>query len=91
MEPLGATVFLFRFGTEADKRKMIAGGPWHHEQALVLLIETISIGDVSQQTFTYVSFWGQLKNVPIMCVEKEIITEMGEAIGRVKEVETNEN
>lgn len=88
---MGDTVFLFGFGTEADKRKIIAGGPGHHEQALVLLIETINIGDVSPQTFTNVSFWGQLKNVPTMCAEKEIITKMGEAIGRVKEVETNEN
>ena len=46
MESLGDTMFLFRFGTEADKRKIIAGGPGHHEQTLVLLIETINIGDV---------------------------------------------
>lgn len=89
IKELGENVFIFQFGSEADKRKIFAGGPWHFDKALIVLTEPAGIGEITKQAFTHVSFWVQILNVPIMCMNKETIRELGEAIGRVEEVATD--
>lgn len=91
VESLGDNVFLFKFGTEIDKKKALTGGPWHFAGALIVFTEPKGIGDLAKQSFTHVSFWVQLQNVPIMCMDRETISELGEAIGKVEEVETDAN
>lgn len=66
-------------------------GLWHFNNALIVFTEPIGIGDISKQSFTRTSFWVQLQNVPTMCMDKKILTEIGRAIGRVEEVEMDVN
>ena len=89
IEELGNNIFIFQFGCEADKQKVLAGGPWHFDKALIVMTEPAGLGEVMKQNFTHVSFWVQILNVPIMCMNTEMIREMREAIGRVEEVATN--
>lgn len=91
IEELGENIFLFKFGAEVDKRKILSGGPWHFENGLIILKEPVGIGEITKQDFTHVSFWVQIHNVPIMCRDTETIQELGEAIGRVEEVGTDDN
>lgn len=79
-------IFIFQFGSEVDKQKVLARGPWHFDKALVVLTEPIGMGEVTKQVFSHVSFWVQILNVPIMCMDTATIKELGEAIGRVEEV-----
>lgn len=87
IESLGDNVFMFKFGLNEDKRRILAGGPWHFDRGLIVLTKPAGIGDIKKQNFNYVSFWVQLHDVSIMCMEKETTAELGEAIGRVEEVE----
>ncbi|KAL9409114.1 hypothetical protein AB3S75_047491 [Citrus x aurantiifolia] len=87
IESLGDNIFIFKFGSEADKRSIVVGGSWHFDRALIVLIEPIRIGDVKKQDFSHTSFWVQIHDVPIMCMIKEMATALGEAIGKVEEVE----
>ena len=48
IESLGDNVFMFKFGSEADKRSIMAGGPWHFDRALMVLTEPVGIGDVKK-------------------------------------------
>ena len=91
IESLGSNIFMFKFVVEADKRRVIMGGPWHFDRALIVLTEPRRIGEISKQSFVYVSFWVQIRNVPIACMEKDFLYELGGKIGEVEEVETNEN
>lgn len=91
IESLGDNVFMFKFAMEVDKRRVLMNGPWHFNNALIVFIEPIGIGDISKEPFTHTSFWVQLQNVPIICMDKEILTEISEAIGKVEEVETDAN
>lgn len=91
IEELGENIFLFKFGAEVDKRKILSGGPWHFENGLIILKEPVGIGEITKQDFTHVSFWVQIHNVPIMCRDTKTIQELGEAIGRVEEVGTDDN
>ena len=52
--------------------------------------EPFGIGDITQQAFTHASFYVQILNVPIMSMDKETLVELGEAIGTVEEVTTDE-
>lgn len=89
VENLGDNIFMFKFGTEIDKSHVLIGGPWHFNNALIVFKEPRGIGDRSKQSFTHTSYWVQLQNVPIMSMDKEILMEIGEAIRKVEEVETD--
>lgn len=89
IEGLGDNVFMFKFGTEADKRSILMGGPWHFDRALIVLTEPARIGDVKKQKLNQASFWVQIHDVPIMCMSKEMALELGNVIGKVEEVETD--
>ncbi|KAL9437045.1 hypothetical protein AB3S75_022980 [Citrus x aurantiifolia] len=91
IESLGSNIFMFKFAAEADKRRVIMGGPWHFDRALIVLTKPRGIGEISKQSFDYVSFWVQIRNVPIACMEKGFLHELGGKIGEVEEVEANEN
>lgn len=56
IESLGDNVFMFKFGSNEDKRRILAGGPWHFERALIVLTELSGIGDIKKQDFSHVSF-----------------------------------
>ncbi|KAK9175028.1 hypothetical protein WN944_027032 [Citrus x changshan-huyou] len=65
------------------------GGPWHFDRALLVLTEPDGIGDIKNQPFTHSFFWVQLHNIPIMCMNRETIQELGKKIGKVEEVESD--
>ncbi|KAL9425867.1 hypothetical protein AB3S75_032771 [Citrus x aurantiifolia] len=89
IEEMRDNIFLFKFGTETDKRNILAGGPWHFDRALIVLVEPRGIGEINKQVFTHASFWIQKHNVPILCMNEETIKEIGGEIGTVEEVGTN--
>lgn len=46
IENPGDNVFMFKFGSNDDKRRILVGGPWHFDRALILLTEPSGIGDM---------------------------------------------
>lgn len=52
---------------------MLARGPWQFEKALICLAEPVGIGEVTKHVFTHVSFWAQILDVPILCMDTETI------------------
>lgn len=56
----------------------------------MVITEPTGVGNIKKQDFTHASFWVQIHNMPIMCVDKKIIQEIGGRIGRVQEAETDE-
>ncbi|XP_024045326.1 uncharacterized protein LOC127901390 [Citrus sinensis] len=90
VESLRHKIFMFKFYSEEDKRRVLMGGPWHFDRALIVLEEPKGIGNVADQPFSHVSFWVQLHNVPLMCMQINTIREMGSKIGRVEDVATDE-
>ena len=70
IESLGNNIFMFRFVEEADKKRVLKGGPWHFDRALIVLTEPWGIGEVAKQSFTHTSFWVQIHRMPIKCMVK---------------------
>ncbi|KAL9436889.1 hypothetical protein AB3S75_022854 [Citrus x aurantiifolia] len=91
IESLGNNIFMFKFAEETDKRRVLSGGPWHFDRALIVLTEPKGIGEVSKQVFTHVPFWVQIRNIPTACMERDFLQELGGMIGNVDEIESDEN
>ncbi|KAL9412274.1 hypothetical protein AB3S75_045822 [Citrus x aurantiifolia] len=90
VESLGDNTFIFKLPSESEKKRILYGGPWHFDRSLLVITEPRGVGDVKRQDFTHASFWVQIHNMPIMCMDREIIKEIGGRIGEVQEVETDE-
>lgn len=90
IESMGDNVFLFKFANEVERRRILKGGPWHFDRALLVLAEPSGIGDIKKQSFTHTSFWVQIHNLPIMCMVRETIKMLGERIGIVEDIEADE-
>ncbi|KAK9178425.1 hypothetical protein WN943_027615 [Citrus x changshan-huyou] len=90
VESLGDNIFVFKFATEHDKKRVLTEGPWHFDKALIVLVEPVGMGSIKRQPFTHTSFWVQIHGMPIKCMVKGTIEKLGEKIGRVEEVETDE-
>lgn len=90
IESLGSKISMFKFTLEVDKKRVLLGGPWHFERALIILKEPSGIGEITKQSFTHSDFWVQLHNVLVGCRDHEIIRALGEAIGIVEEIDAGE-
>lgn len=90
IKSMGDNIFLFKFASEKEKKRVLIGGPWHFDRVLIVLFEPTRIGDIKNQSFTHVTFWVQIHNIPIMCMNKEAIKKLGEKIETVEEIETDE-
>lgn len=89
IESLGDNIFLFKFASEEEKKRVFMGGLWHFDIALIVLTEPTGIGDIKNQSFTHATFWVQIQNISIMCMNKEAIQKLGENISAVKEIDTD--
>ncbi|KAL9408562.1 hypothetical protein AB3S75_047020 [Citrus x aurantiifolia] len=91
LESAGNNVFIFKFNSKEEKRRVFIDGPWHFAGALIVMTEPKGIGNVNEQTFTHASFRVQIHNVPIMCMHKCAVQKLGETIGEVEEIETDKD
>ncbi|KAH9649425.1 CCHC-type domain-containing protein [Citrus sinensis] len=71
IESLGSNIFMFKFAVEADKKRVMGGGPWHFDGALM--------------SFTLTLFWVHLRNMLITWMHRDMVQELGEFIGSVGE------
>lgn len=90
VEGLGDNTFIFKLLLKSEKKRILYGGPWHFDRSLLVITKQRGMGDVKRQDFTHASFWVQIHNMPIMCMDREIIKEIGGRIGEVQEVEMDE-
>lgn len=77
-------MFIFKFGSNEDKMRILAGGLWHFDRVLIVLTEPVGIIDIKMQDFSHLSFWVQIHNVLIMSMEKGTTIELRGTIGNVE-------
>ncbi|KAL5815344.1 hypothetical protein ACOSQ4_025985 [Xanthoceras sorbifolium] len=87
MENVKENVFVFQFQNQADKRRVLTGGPWSFDKCLIVLEEPRGDGKFLEMEFNNVQFWVQLHNVPLVCMTKEIGWALGNKIGRVTDID----
>ncbi|CAL9013385.1 unnamed protein product, partial [Prunus brigantina] len=80
------TLFLFIFATEADRQKVLRGGPWNFDKALVLLETPDGSVAPSKMILNYADFWVQVHNVPLSCMSTNMGRQIGNSFGRCLDV-----
>ncbi|TXG60956.1 hypothetical protein EZV62_012319 [Acer yangbiense] len=70
-----------------DQNRIINGGPWNFDKAIVVLEKMPLDGDITNLEYNKVEFWIQVHKIPHLCMSKEIGIFLGKLIGDVKEVD----
>ncbi|TXG57544.1 hypothetical protein EZV62_015373 [Acer yangbiense] len=87
IEAASNNVFTFQFEKAEDRCRILAGGPWTFDGALIVLEKPIGKGDVQDMSFSWAEFWVQIYQVPLLCMTKEIGQFLGSMVGVVKDVD----
>ncbi|KAL5734566.1 hypothetical protein ACOSP7_032427 [Xanthoceras sorbifolium] len=88
MEVIGTNTFVFTFNGLTDRRRMLGGGPWCFDNALLVLEEPSGAGLLANMRFAKVMFWVQIHNVPLLCINVETCLFLGGLIGGMVEVDS---
>ncbi|KAK3228886.1 hypothetical protein Dsin_000767 [Dipteronia sinensis] len=87
IEALSRNLFRFQFKCEKDRRRVMAGGPWTFDGALIVLEELSGRGMVEDMRFSHLDSWVQIHRVPMICMTEPIWRILGGMIGEVSEVD----
>ncbi|KAL5744815.1 hypothetical protein ACOSQ2_027931 [Xanthoceras sorbifolium] len=91
IESVGMNVFIFHFGCEWDRKRVLEGGPWCFDKFLIVLREVQGVGRISVLDFNFVPLWVQLYNLPIVGISKEMGIFLGGLIGKVVDIDVGSN
>ena len=84
VESAGDNIFIFKFALASEKKIILYGGPWHFDKSLMILAEPTGVGDIKNKAFTHTFFWVQIHNMPLMCMDKKSVQEIGEKLVKWK-------
>ncbi|KAK1562331.1 hypothetical protein Q3G72_010277 [Acer saccharum] len=87
IEFVSSNIFMFHFNNLGDCTRVLNGGLWTFDGALIALVEPTRMGDIGALTFCYLEFWVQIHQVPLLCLSKEIGWFLGSTVGEVKDVD----
>ncbi|KAK9221830.1 hypothetical protein WN944_010259 [Citrus x changshan-huyou] len=78
---------LFKFNSDGDKKKVLVGGPLSFKNVIIALIEPKGVRDLAKLYLTHASFYIQIHNVPISCMNEEIALFLEKNIEEIKKVQ----
>ncbi|TXG65986.1 hypothetical protein EZV62_007261 [Acer yangbiense] len=81
-------IFTLQFFNMEDRNRIINGGPWNFNKAVVVLEKMPLDGDITNLELNKVDFWIQIHKIPHLCMSEEMGLFLGKLIGDVKEVTT---
>ncbi|KAK2659342.1 hypothetical protein Ddye_005875 [Dipteronia dyeriana] len=88
IEAITNNIYVFYFQLPEDHWKVMAGGLWSFDDALIVLEEPMGKGAIKGLRFNTVEFLVQISNLSLICMTKEIARFLGSIIGVVREVDT---
>ncbi|TXG54012.1 hypothetical protein EZV62_019268 [Acer yangbiense] len=87
IESVTGNIFTFHFKREEDRQRVISGGPWSFDNALMVLEKPEGKGTIESIQFLQAEFWVKIHQVPILCMTRKIGFFLGRLIGEVLEVD----
>ncbi|TXG51472.1 hypothetical protein EZV62_023996 [Acer yangbiense] len=74
-----------------DKQKIIAGGPWSFDEALIAMEEPEGKGDIQRMKFNKAEFWIKNHNALLMCMFADIGRFLGGIVGDVVDIDDGDS
>ncbi|KAK3194243.1 hypothetical protein Dsin_025553 [Dipteronia sinensis] len=87
IESIEENVFTFYFSTLEDRQRILKGGPWSFDRAIILFEKSAGVGEIRDMGFKFVDFWVQIHNIPLLYLTEEIGLFLGNMIGVVHDVD----
>lgn len=74
-----------------DKNKVLAGGPWTFDRALIVLKSPTVNENLENLEFTSADLWIQIHNVPFKCLTRKMALVLGKEVGIVIDIDCDED
>ncbi|KAL5787998.1 hypothetical protein ACOSP7_004947 [Xanthoceras sorbifolium] len=87
VENVRNNIFAFYFHNLIDRKRVLIGGPWNFDNALLVLEAPNGYGDFAEMEFRWSEFWIQVHNVPLICMTKVVGLLIEEKIRGVKDID----
>jgi hypothetical protein len=88
---LDDNLFLVEFENVGDKSRVLEGRPWVFEGCLFSVEDFNGEAPPAQMEFDKASFWIRMFNLPLACMTKTMGVQIGNSVGQVEYVETEEH
>jgi hypothetical protein len=80
-------IWLLEFSSEADKKRVLEGCPWLFDRNILVLREVEESTPPAQIDFSLSPCWIQVRDIPLICMNKEVGSKIGGTLGKVEEVD----
>ena len=80
-------LFLFKFATMKDKKRIIDGSPWSFEKQLLALLDYDGDLRASDYVFDKVAFWVRVYGLPLKLLNQEVEDRIGRKVGTLVETD----
>jgi hypothetical protein len=84
---MGNNTAMFMFQNDADAERVIVTGPWSFDKHLIILTRMDASIPFSKASFTHMSFWVQIHDLPVKLMKKEASEAIGKTVGVVEQAE----
>lgn len=81
IEKAGKNTFLHNFKKFRDKSRVVMGGPWSFDNAIMLFEDLKGGCSIEEIEFRYVPFWVHFHNLPRVCFCRKYAEALGNSIG----------
>jgi hypothetical protein len=80
-------MWLVEFSDDGDKRRVLEARPWSFDRQILVLNEFDGITPPSQLDFSHSPFWVQVHDMPLLCMNKNVGTKIGNSLGELQKVD----
>ncbi|KAK2649086.1 hypothetical protein Ddye_016575 [Dipteronia dyeriana] len=87
IEVISDNVFAFFFQNQDDRRRVLTGGLWSFDKALLILEEPTGEGNFADLRFDKAAFWVQIHKILLLCMNRKICLFLGNLIGDVVKID----
>jgi hypothetical protein len=88
---VGINTFLIEFEKEWEKDRVMEGRPWTFDGDLVALVDFDGLTPPAELEFDKAAFWVRMYDLPLACMSEEMGVRIGSSVGKVEEVEVDED
>jgi hypothetical protein len=81
--------WLIEFSSKTDKKRVQEGCPWLFDRNILILKEVEESTPPAQMDFSKSPCWIQVRDIPLICMNKEVGYKIGESIGKVEDVDVS--
>jgi hypothetical protein len=80
-------IWLFEFSDDGDKRRVLDGWLWSFDRQILVFNEFDGSNSPSQLDFRHSLFWVQVHEMPLLCMNKNVGTKIGNTLGILEDVD----